>query len=228
MRSIVTTHSKVLGTALLTAAMALPSLQFANADTAPERGIVSFKYLNYQDSQSVVSQPVSITNGINAISGASTVSVSGSAGSGSQDRIDVNAYSIMALVPVAGKWSVGTTYTSDSVSGASPAYHSSGLAKMTDLRRVIDVQITRYFSRGSVSFGTNYSKETDYISRGFSVQGSLSTEDKNTTLTLGGGVNNDSINPVTLPGLDEKKQVTAGQSIPLSTKVMGCFYNLKS
>ncbi|MCX6179507.1 MAG: DUF3570 domain-containing protein [Chlorobiales bacterium] len=213
MASVSTTKSTVFSAALVTAAMALPSLQFAYAEAAPERGVVSFKYLNYQDSQGIVGQSGSSTNVVNALSGASKVASSGMSGtsaSGFQDRIGVNAYSVTALVPIAGEWSVGTTYTSDSVSGASPTYHSSGLVKMTDLRRALDVQLTRYFSRGSVSFGTSYSKETDYISRGFNVQGSLSTEDKNTTFTLGGAFNNDSINPVTQPNLDEKKQVAAG------------------
>jgi len=216
MVSVSTTKSTFLGAALVTAAMAMPSLQFAYADAPPERGIVSFKYLNYQESQGVFTQPGSSSSGLNAISGASSVAPTGTSGtsgtssSGSQDRIGVNAYSVMALVPVAGEWSVGTTYTSDSVSGASPTYHSSGLAKMTDLRRAIDLQLTRYFSRGSVSFGTSYSKESDYISRGISLQGSLSTEDKNTTLTLGGSYNNDSINPIIQPSFDEKKQVATG------------------
>jgi len=213
MRSGSTTKSTVFGTVLLTAALALPSVEFAYADAVPERGIVSFKYLNYQDNQGLLSQSGSSTNGVNTTSGASsavTPGTSGSTSSGSQDRIGVNAYSVMALVPVAGEWSVGTTYTSDSVSGASPTYHSSGLAKMTDLRRAIDVELTRYFSRGSVSVGTSYSKEIDYISRGFNIQGSMSTEDKNTTFTLGGSFNNDSINPVIQPSVDEKKQVASG------------------
>ncbi len=213
MRSGSTTKSTVLGTVLLTAALALPSVEFAYADAVPERGIVSFKYLNYQDNQGLLSQSGSNTNGVNTTSGASSAVTPGTSGStspGSQDRIGVNAYSVMALVPVAGEWSVGTTYTSDSVSGASPTYHSSGLAKMTDLRRAIDVELTRYFSRGSVSVGTSYSKEIDYISRGFNIQGSISTEDKNTTFTLGGSFNNDSINPVIQPSVDEKKQVASG------------------
>ena len=208
-----TTKSALLGAAFVTAAMALPSLQFANAETPPEKGIVSFKYLHYQDSQGIVSESGSNANVINTVSGASSLAASGTSGtsgSGTQDRIGVNAYSMSALVPIAGKWSIGTTYTSDSVSGASPTYHSSGLTTMKDLRRAVDVQLSRYFSRGSVSFGTSYSKETDYIARGFSLQGSLSTEDKNTTLTLGGSVNNDSINPVNQPSVDEKKQVAAG------------------
>ena len=148
MGSFSTTTSTVLGAAFVTAALALPSLQFANAEAPPERGVVSFKYLHYQESQDIVSQTGSNTNIINTVSGASSVAASGSSGSsGSQDRIGVNAYSVGALVPVAGKWSLGTTYTSDSVSGASPTYHSSGLTSMKDLRRAVDVQLTRYFSR---------------------------------------------------------------------------------
>ena len=183
--------STVLGTALLTAAMALPSLQFANAEAAPDQGVVSFKYLHYQDSQ--------IGDGINVISGASSA--------GSSSRMGVNAYSMTVLVPVAGEWSIGTTYTSDSVSGASPMYHSSKLTKMNDLRRAIDGELTRYFSNGTLSFGTGYSKESDYLSRSFSLQGSLSTEDKNTTFTLGGSLNSDNIFPITNPNAYYAKKV---------------------
>ena len=194
MGSISTTTSTVLRTALATAALGLPSLQFASAEAPPENGVVSFKYLHYQDSQ--------IGDGVSVISGASSA--------GSSSRMGVNAYSMTALVPVAGEWSIGTTYTSDSVSGAAPMYHSSGLTKMTDLRRAVDVELTRYFSRGTLSIGTSYSKETDYISRGYSVQGSLSTEDKNTTFTLGGSMNNDDVIPVIPPYGDYKKKVYSG------------------
>ncbi len=194
MRSISTRRSTILGSALAAAAMALPSLQFASAEAPPDHGVVSFKYLHYQDSQ--------IGDGVTVISGASSA--------GSSSRMGVNAYSMTALVPVAGEWSIGTTYTSDSVSGASPMYHSSGLTKMTDLRRAVDVELTRYFSTGTLSLGTSYSKESDYLSRGYSVQGSLSTEDKNTTFTLGGSMNNDNINPVIPPYGDYKKKVYSG------------------
>ena len=210
MKSVSTTTSTVIGTALLTAALALPSVEFAYGDAVPERGVVSFKYLNYQDSQGIVTQSGSNANGVNTVSGASSVAASSSSSSGYQTRIGVDAYTMMAVVPVAGKWSVGTTYTSDSVSGASPAYHSSGLTTMKDLRRAVDVQLTRYFSRGTLSASTSYSTESDYVSRGLSVKGSLSTEDKNTTVTLGGSFNNDSINPENQPNLDETKQVAAG------------------
>ena len=202
MRSISTRRSTILGSALAAAAMALPSLQFASAEAPPDHGVVSFKYLHYQDSQ--------IGDGITVISGASSA--------GSSSRMGVNAYSMSALVPVAGEWSIGTTYSSDSVSGASPMYHSSGLTKMTDLRRAVDVDITRYFSRGTLSIGTSYSNESDYISRGYQVQGSFSTEDNNTTLTIGGSMNSDDINPVIPPYGDYKKR-----SIPEFLVLQGFF-----
>ena len=201
-----TTSSTVFGAALLAAAFALPSVQLAYADTAPERGVVSMKYLNYQDSQSVDS-PL-------------TASLP------SMDRIAVNALSIKAVVPVAGEWSVGVSLMEDSVTGASPAYHSSGFpASKSDaksgasgeLRHAVDIQLTRYFQQGSVTTGTSYSTESDYVSRSYSLQASLSTEDKNTSFTLGGSFNDDSIdlnkpNVVAskqqLPA--EKKQVVAG------------------
>ena len=188
------TKSTILGTALLSAAMALPSVQFAYAEAAPDESVVSFKYLHYQDSQ--------IGDGVNSISGASSA--------GSSSRMGVNAYSVKAVVPVAGVWSLGTSFTSDSVSGASPMYHSSGLTKMTDLRRAIDVELTRYFSSGTLSFGSGYSKESDYLSRTFSLQGSLSTDDKNSTFTLGGSMNRDDINPVIPPYTEYKKKIYSG------------------
>ncbi len=200
-----TTSSTVFGAALLSAALAFP-LQLVYADMAPERGVVSMKYLNYLDSQSADS-PL-------------TASLS------SRDRIAVNALSFKALMPVAGEWSVGVTFMEDSVTGASPAYHSSGFpASKSDaksgasgeLRYAVDIQLTRYVPQGSITAGTSYSTESDYVSRSYSLQASLSSEDKNTTLTLGGSFNNDSIE-LDKPNVvlskqqipDEKKQIVAG------------------
>jgi hypothetical protein len=192
--------STVLCAALFGAAIALPTTQIAYADAPPERGVVQLKYLNYQDSQS----------------GDATVM--------SRDRIAVNALSLMVVAPVAGKWSIGASFMEDSVTGASPAYHSSGFPATKavsgasgELRHAGDLNLTRYFSRGSVTGGASYSTESDYISRSVSLQGSLSTEDKNTTFTVGGSFTDDSIklsapNVVAVKKQDaeEKKQVIAG------------------
>ncbi len=201
--------------------MGLPSVQFAHAEAAPERGIISFKYLNYADSQSSAvsssssgsgssgegSERRGVVRGVDVISGASAA---GGASSGSADRININAYSIMAMTPIAGKWSLGVTYTSDSVSGASPAYHTSGLTTMNDLRRAVDTQLTRYFQQGTLTAGTSYSSESDYVSKSYSLQGTLSTEDKNTTFSLGGSLTDDTINPNNKVVVNESKKITAG------------------
>lgn len=157
-----------IGQALLAAAMTLPALQTAQADTAPERGIIGFKYLDYRDWQS------------------------------GQDRISVKAPALMFVLPVAEQWSIDGSLVTDTVSGASPLYYSSNFSRMKDTRHGKNLGVTRYFSRGSVTVGAAYSDESDYQSRSYSVTGSLSSEDKNTTLNLGLGVTNDEINPSNL------------------------------
>ena len=168
MKSITYPSTNVVGAALFAAAIALPASQTAFAEAAPESSIVSFKYLNYQDSQP------------------------------GQERVGVNAYSIMGMVPIAGKWSISTTYTNDSVSGASPDAHStvvSGASKMTENRQAVDLSVTRYLPKGSVTLGSSYSTEHDYVSKSYSAQESITTEDKNTTFTFGGSYTTDTINP---------------------------------
>ncbi len=199
-----TKKSTVFGALLVAAAMTLPSVQFASADTPPERGSVSFKYLNYQDNQS---GDTPLTSGM------------------TRDRIGVNALSVMGVMPFAGKWSVGVSFLEDSVTGASPAYHSTGFPAKNnstsgasgELRHAVDLELTRYYPQGSLTVGSSYSKESDYISRSASLQGSLLSEDKNTTFTLGGSFNDDVIdlnrsNVVTVKQqvAAEKKQVAAG------------------
>ncbi|MEI8032765.1 MAG: DUF3570 domain-containing protein [Chlorobiaceae bacterium] len=204
MISVSKTASATLGVALCTAAMTLPSVNFASAETAPDRTLVSMKYLNYQDSQS---GDTALTSGM------------------SRDRIAVNALSFSVVAPVAGQWSIGASFIEDSVTGASPAYHSSGFpapqpkgvsGASGELRHAGDLSLTRYFSQGSLTGGISYSQESDYISRALSLQGSLSTEDKNSTFTLGGSFDDDAIK-LSAPnvvaskkqGADEKKQVAA-------------------
>ncbi len=192
MKSLPTKKTHALGAALFAAAMALPFSNTAFAEAAPERGIVAFKYLNYQENQPVY-----------------------------EDRIGVNAVTVSAMVPIAGKWSISTSYTYDSVTGASPEMYStsnpemvSGASKIREYRNAGDLSVTRYFSQGSLTAGTSYSEENDYISRGYSLQGSLSTEDKNTTFTLGGSYTADSIaaniEEWELAGRTEDKRTVAG------------------
>ncbi|GGC96732.1 DUF3570 domain-containing protein [Undibacterium terreum] len=154
-----------VGAALMAAALALPLSAQVHAETAPENGLISLKHLDYQDYQPGI------------------------------DRIRVKATALQVIAPIAEEWAIGGSVVTDSISGASPAFHTSAITKLKDFRRAGDVDVTRYFQRGSINIGVNISGESDYLSRGLSAQGSLSSEDKNTTWTAGFGVNNDDINP---------------------------------
>lgn len=176
---------------LLAAAMALPAINIAHAETAPEHGIISFKYLDYLDSQSSVPD-----------------TFSGASSSKNKDRIKVKAQSLLVMLPIAGEWSIAGTYTGDSISGASPSYHSSQLIKIDEHRDAGSLSVTRFLPRGTISVGTNYSHEHDYLSRGFSVQGTVASEDKNTTLNAGIGISNDDINSTNGDAVGKTKHVT--------------------
>ncbi|NTV01159.1 MAG: DUF3570 domain-containing protein [Chlorobiaceae bacterium] len=171
---------QVFGAAVAAAAMALPSAHPAFAEAAPEKGIVAFKYLKYEDSQP------------------------------GQERMDISAYSVRAMTPIAGKWSIDVTGTYDSVTGASPHYHTNAISGASSgIRRAVDMSVSHYFQSGSVTLGSSYSQETDYISRGVSLQGSYLTPSKNTTFTLGGSITTDSIDPTNeaYQNIDKRKKL---------------------
>jgi len=165
-----------VGQALLAAAMLLPGL--AHAESPPERGAISVKYLYYKEDQPGL------------------------------DRVRVHSPSVSIMTPVAGEWSIAGSATVDDVSGASPRYHTaiSGASQMDDLRKAGDVTITRYLPRGTVSVGAAFSTEHDYRSRALSLQGTLVSEDKNTTWALGIGGSDDTINPVNNLVVNEGRQ----------------------
>ena len=161
-------NSGALGGAILLAALALPGVSKpAMAEAAPDQGEISLKYLNYRDWQPDF------------------------------DRINVHSPSVEVLVPVAGEWSIAGSYVSDSISGATPLYHSSvsGASSMHDHRVAQDLTVTRYFSQGTLSVGRAHSREDDYQSRTESVNGTISTESKNTTFNFGIAFDNDVYNP---------------------------------
>lgn len=169
---------RILGSAILSAAMALPGLiPSAHADSAPESGIISLRYLSYRDKQPGL------------------------------DRITVSAPSLYILFPVGREWAFSGSRVMDSVSGASSRYHSSisGASRMHDTRQANDFNATRYFERATLSIGTANSTEHDYKSEAVNVTGTVSSEDNNTTWTLGFGNTNDSINPVNNIVVNEKK-----------------------
>lgn len=156
-----------VGAALLSAAMSLPLAGTVHADSAPERGLISVKHLNYQDSQGAFNdQPA-------------------------YSRIHVDADQVLIMAPITGAWSLSGTYTADVISGASPARYTLPPVTMHDKRHSLAADVTRYFPNGTVTVGANISGESDYLSRGVSVSATHSNENKNTTWNAGIGVNND-------------------------------------
>lgn len=151
------------GLAMVSGLSAVPG---AHAETAPEQGVLAFKYGHYQDSQP------------------------------GWNRIKVTSPQLYLLAPVAGAWSLEATRVGDSVSGATPRMHTArtgATPRMTDHRDASDVKVTRHFPRAAVSAGVTYSSENDYTSRAWSLEGRWSTEDNNRTWSLGLGQSRDRI-----------------------------------
>jgi Protein of unknown function (DUF3570) len=152
--------------AIVAAALALPGVVgTAHAETAPERGQISVKYLEYKDSQPGL------------------------------ERIKVKAPSIYLLAPVNSQWSIEGSAVADAVSGASPRYHTavSGASKMSDNRTAADVKVTHYAERSAYSVGLSGSKEHDYRSKALSFDASFASDDNNTSFNIGLGYASDRV-----------------------------------
>lgn len=158
---------RVATRSVVMAAMALPGVWAgtAHAEGAPEKGLVGLKYLRYQDQQTGLK------------------------------RITVDAPSAYLLVPLSSKWSIEGSGVVDSVSGATPREHTSivSSSSMQDLRKAGDLKVSYYGRRSSYGLGVSYSTEDDYSSLAFSLNGSFSSDDNNTTISLGFGHANDKI-----------------------------------
>ena len=176
------------------AALALPGVMPAQAEEAPERGYIAVKMLNYRDWQPGL------------------------------DRIRVDSPSVYVLAPLSRQMAVEGSLVVDSVSGATPRYHSSisgATAKMSDHRTAADVKLTRYFDRSAIAVGAAYSKENDYESQAASLEARWSTEDNNTTFNLGLGGANDRIGSTNDPSLDKRRRTsefTVGVTQALSAR----------
>ncbi len=175
------TTAKRVG-AISLAAFALPGLMVAaaHAETAPEEGVVSFKYQTYRDSQPGL------------------------------DRIRVNAPALNVFAPIAGTWSIEASTVQDNISGASPRWHTSisGASTMHDRRNAADAKLTKYFDRGAVGVRFAYSDEHDYRSKAVALDGRWSSADNNTTWLAGASTSRDTINPVNGIVENEHKNVS--------------------
>ncbi len=150
----------------------------AQAEAPPDNGTLAFKYLDYQDSQP------------------------------GANRVRVTAPEVSLMTPVGSAWSLSANHIVDSITGASPAYHTEALTRLHDQRRATDVSVTHYTDLTTTTIGASYSAEADYVSRGLSLAGTLSTEDKNTTWNAGINVLRDTIDPSNQIVSNESKRVT--------------------
>jgi len=153
----------------------------AHADSAPEQGFVALKYLNYKDSQPGL------------------------------DRIAVSAPSIYVLAPLSPQWAVDASMVSDSVSGATPRFHTSitgATPNMSDKRLAGNVQVTRYFERSNYSVGVASSSENDYNSTAGSLIANFSSDDNNRTWNIGLGYASDKIGSTNDASLNEHRRTS--------------------
>jgi hypothetical protein len=149
------------GSALLAAALALPGIlpTAATAQTAPDQGVVAFRYFDYRDWQP-----------------------------GAQ-RMTVRSPSLYVLKPLSDSLSLEGSLVYDAMSGASVLYHNtlsgaSGLG-VTDYRTAGDFKVTKYYDRWAVGVGAVISSERDYLSRALSMDVRTWTADKNRTWAFG-------------------------------------------
>lgn len=161
------------------AALALPGLAVAaEMDVVAGQGLLAVRWLSYRDRQPGL------------------------------ERIRVDAPSLQLNLPVGSNWSVDAIGTRDSVSGASPRWHSaiSGASRMSDRREALDLRVTRHAERSSASLALARSDEHDYRSRALTAEWRTSSDDQNRSWQLGAGLARDRIGSSDDPTLDERRR----------------------
>jgi len=158
-------HARAQVGTLLAAALTLPGVVPAYAQSAPDKGIFELQYLSYRDWQP------------------------------GKNRMTVDAPAFYALLPINDTVVVEGGMVYDAMSGASPLFFNtlSG-ASIFDYRTAGDLKITKYYPGYSVSLGAFVSSEQDFLSRGGSVNVQIYSDDRNRTWALGVAGTNDRIN----------------------------------
>jgi hypothetical protein len=99
-------------------------------------------------------------------------------------------------------WEVRASAAVDIISGASPQLvtnqsgkpvNSISGASITDRRKTGDVKLTRHFGDFALSASETFSRENDYRSKAYGLEGRLDLNDRNTTLTAGVGKSDDTV-----------------------------------
>jgi Protein of unknown function (DUF3570) len=176
---------------LLAASLALPGVAMAQDLAGPGPGVVAFKWLHYRDQQP------------------------------GWRRINVSAPSLWISTPLGPSWELQTSLTADSVSGASPRYHSSvsGASRMKDERRAGDFKLTHFGVASALSAAVASSDENDFHSRALSAQARWDSDDRNRSWNLGAGLTLDRIGSSDDASLADKRrtvELSAGLTQALS------------
>lgn len=159
---------QALATAAAGLSLGLAGTGTAQASTAPTETVVSFKLLDYVDSQPGFK------------------------------RMVIRAPSLGLVTPLGEKWSLEGSAVTDAISGASPAYYSvvDSAQRIDERRNAGDARLTRHWGQTSASLGVALSSEPDYRSRVVSTSASFQTPDRNTTFSLAAGHAEDRILPL--------------------------------
>lgn len=133
---------------------------------------------------------------------------------GDQERMSVLAPVSYFQLPISKSWSARGSLVYDSMSGASPLYHdtlsgASGLG-IEDERWAGNIAITKGFERFDITLGLEASDEDDFTARGASLQSSIWSADKNTSVQFGVSAGDDSITSTNNPALDEDRTTLGG------------------
>jgi hypothetical protein len=125
-------------------------------------------------------------------------------------RVKVSAPSLYVMTPLSPRWSIEGSLVSDSVSGASPRYHTSisGASRMSDERHAGDLKLRHYAERASYGVGLAASSEHDYDSSALSFDATLASDDNNRSWNVGLGFSSDRIGSTNDTSLHERKRTT--------------------
>lgn len=159
---------QTLASAAAGLSLGLAGHESAQATTAPTDTVVSFKLLDYVDSQPGFK------------------------------RMAIRAPSLGLVTPLGERWSLEGSVVTDAISGASPAYYSvvDSAERIEERRNAGDARLSRHWSHSSASLGVALSSEPDYRSRVVSLGASFQTPDRNTTFSLAAGHAEDRIVPL--------------------------------
>jgi hypothetical protein len=112
-------------------------------------------------------------------------------------------------------WEMQASAAVDIVSGASPQLVSNATgrpvqtitgASISDRRKLGEVKVTRRLGEFSLRGSAAYSREHDYRSRAFGIEGRMDVNQRNTTLALGYGQSNDRVRSGDDPTLDQPRE----------------------